>query len=208
MQIIIKRFFSFLKNNISWLFPVILMVACYFLYKRVLALSNQLSSYEKNLVELTKSNSQLTFQGSQLKDFLKKAESRDVYLIDSISKANHIKLGSIQETQIDHYHFIDSTHIKAITPVYKEITTLTDSTISRRFEVTSDCFTVNGNIITKDPESEVSLNKVELNDTIVHITYKKRAKWYQFWKWFSKPEIESIAVGSCGNVNFKNFKKN
>lgn len=180
----------------------------YALTRNVVDLKRELEQSQTNLIEIQNENSNLVFKNGELREFLEVQNSREKQLIDSIAHAYNIKLKQIKQAQVAHIHYIDTTFhtIDSTVITYKEVEVLSDTSYAIPFEVNKDCYSIEGEIYSRDSTSTIGLNKVEFTDDIVRIKYKKK-KWYEFWKWFRKPKPEYITIGRCSNVEFKNFEE-
>lgn len=196
-----------LRKAWPYLSIVLLGLIVWFLIDTISDLKHSLSLAKQDLIELTKENSDVKFTKGELRKFLDEAQSSEAFLIDSISRLHNIKTNEIKETQINYYTYVDTNFVDSVVPVYKEVRILADSSFVKPFSFTTDCYTLNGALATRDSSSLVEFTRVEFKDTILHIKYAKHPKWYQFWNWFKKPKVERIVVGDCGNVVFKNFSE-
>ena len=189
---------------------IIIAVLGSFLYisvKRIFNLNREIELQSANILEAERENSNLVFANGQLKDYLEAQNTRETRLIDSLARDYNIRLKRIKEAQVTHVHYIDTNIVDSIHIVYKVIEKIDSTRFKKPFEVNKDCYHIAGAIETADLTSLVAFDSVEFNDDIVYIKYTKRAKWYEFWKWFKPKRPESITIGKCSNVTFKHFEE-
>ena len=158
-------------------------------------LSENLSNYGSRAASLNLTNQEL------LKEIEK--GNRTMIKADSILRAKNKRISQLEkliETTIviaDH----DTTflQIEKGVPVFLE---KPYTTYKSKFSETKSCVTIEGFILSSDPDPSIAITKRQVNVTSYLIETER--KWWQFWK----PKFEKIITSDCGAVTITEITNN
>jgi hypothetical protein len=190
-------------NHIKPYFKVILGILMFLLVLFTINLYNKNTELKldnaritTNINSLNTKNSALFMKSKELKDYIKRQNTKHKVEIDSILKAHKVKIKQLQSYQKIVMTITDTDTI--FVEHYKPVL-LNDSVYDIEFNNVRKCFKISGYLRTKDSTSTVHIDKLEgVNNIYVTKSYKKTFWDYVF---FRKGKLITIKTSDCGEVS-------
>lgn len=162
----------------------------------------EISRLSVNLANYGSRAASLNLTNQELMQEIEKG-NRTLQKTDSILKARDKKISQLErviETTIV-ISDPDTTFLeveKGI-PVFLE---KPHTTYKSKFSETKSCVTIEGFILSSDPDPSIAITKRQVNVTSYLIETERR--WWQFWK----PKFEKIITSDCGAVTITEITNN
>lgn len=212
-----------MKKIYLYIAVVALALFVVLLIKNNISLKSSVKNRDTIIENIEQDNATLIFEKGQLGKYINQLNTDFKVKIDSLAKANDIKVKNIVAVYETKIKYLNEELVKMQTSKPEVTVPEKDSVKVNRpdslginlpdtlptykigFENKTQCHTIEGYMVTKDPESEAYLSKVGFEVEVVRIKYKAKPKWFQFWKWFCRRKVEAVIIGDCGEVQVKEF---
>lgn len=169
----------------------------YFQRNSIKELNNEIDRHKENAIGLFEENKTISLKQKELKQFIEDSESKFAKEIDSVTKANNIKVKHLNKI------IQSKTTVTIRDTIYsepKEVSKVDDSLYVLKFKRESDCISASVEAKTKDPFTVVRFTNISANNESYFIVYKKKKHWWQFFK---KRKLMQKTVNRCGEVSIK-----
>jgi hypothetical protein len=198
-MITIINIFNHIKPYFNVILGILMFLLVLFtinLYNKNAELKSDNARIITNINSLNTKNSSLIMTYKELKDYIKRQNTRHKVEIDSILKVHKVKIKHLQRYQkiVVNVTDTDTIIVERYKPVLKN-----DSVYDIEFNNVRKCFKISGYLRTKDSTSTVHINKLECNNNIYITKVYKKTFWdYVF---FRKGKLITTKTSDCGEVS-------
>ena len=173
-----------------------LIAVCYILFKQWNKERNNAIRWEENTAQIE------NYYKGELSQLKLTQQEFNKSMADSTKEL--IKQLAIKPKKIVEYVTIYQRQVDTVF-VETKLKELNDSTYS--FTDNSNCFTIEGLVYTKDPETKVNIIRKEYNNTLQYFLYQKRRVWAKPLgikiNLFGKKYTDLKIVSTCGESQVK-----
>jgi predicted nuclease with TOPRIM domain len=157
----------------------------------------QLEKTTTNFKQLESDNYSLELSKKELTDYIGDLNTQFKQEIDSVTKANDIKLKDIKQLVNNKtvVNIIDTVFMAA-----EEVKVENDSLYKLKFTVDSACYKAVIYALTKDQSTTVNLHELETENNSYFIVHYEKKPW---WKLFKKRKLLITTVSDCGTSETK-----
>lgn len=168
---------------------------------------------ERNVVQLTKSVDQSNMDLNLSRKEFSKMKTESTNRIDSVIKANNLKLSQVTEFYTLEIAYRDSVAKMAQMGVAEPIKPNTSMNVPESiggsktafkigFSQSDPCMFISGNVFTTDPSAKVQITEKGFKVIGDLFATRKRVLGFLWWK---KP-TDYVSVSSCGTVKYQHIK--
>lgn len=175
---------------------VLLAIALTFSVKSCKDNKKEALRQEINMLTVTLNNRQLTLKVGEYKHL--EGEFKDK--LDSVAKANDIKIKQIQQATIIKTVYKDTGSVKI---AYRDVISKPDGSFTIPVSYDSQCWGMTGTILTKDALSLFAITEKRANNDIQLVI--TRDKYFLGFLWRTK-KGSYRAFSDCGKVDFTDIK--
>lgn len=154
----------------------------------------EISRLSVNLANYGSRAASLDLTNQELKQEIEKG-NKTIQKADSILKARDKRISEL--VRIIETTIVISDPDTAFIPVEKGIPVFLEkpyTTYKSKFSETKSCVTIEGFVLSSDPDPSVAITKRQVNVSAYFVETERR--WWQFWK----PKFEKIITSDCGAV--------
>lgn len=150
-----------------------------------------------NLDQYGRQVSSLELTKKELKTELEKRE-KTIVAVDSILRQRNKKITQLERVIATSVTIVDNDTafltLEKSVPVYLPTPTNMGQLYKTVFKTAGNCMSIEGFILSTDPDPSLALTKKTVRVTVYNIDVKRR--WWQFWK----PKHEKVITSECGEV--------
>lgn len=152
---------------------------------------------ELNLDQYGRQVSSLELTKKELKTELDKKE-KTIVAVDSILRQRNKKISQLERVIATRVSIVDRDTtflaLEKAVPVYLPTPSNSAQLYKTVFKTAGNCMSIEGFILSTDPDPSLALTKKTVRVTVYNIDVKRR--WWQFWK----PKHEKVITSECGEV--------
>jgi predicted nuclease with TOPRIM domain len=174
-----------------------LLSAVYVLNNNLKETKQQLETTTQNFKQLESDNYTLELSKKELTDYIGDLNTQFKQEIDSVVKANDIKLKNIK--QLVNNKTVVTVKDTVFMPA-EEVKVQNDSLYQLKFSVDSACYKAVIYALTKDDKTTVNLHELTTQNDSYYIVHYEKKKW---WQIFKKRKLIITTVNSCGESSTK-----
>ena len=161
------------------------------LYDKNRELTETLERTTSNLSQLEADNYSLSFEKDELVNYVKDLNTKFKQEIDSVTKANDIKLKDLQRLTKTH------TVVTVRDTVFMEPEHIAqeDSLYELSYSSSHDCYDIKLTAMSADPETTLRVDELTTKNDSYYMLHYSKKKW---WQLFKKRKLLMTTVDNCG----------